>query len=396
MLRLCFVLTLLTFAGACTGPESVAPIVASGAEPATRYLWVTRWDYRTDADVERIVREADEAGFDALVFQVRGAASTLYPSQLEPRAPELAGMPADHDPLEVAVHEARARGLELHAWINCVPSWWGSVPPEDSSHVYHAHPEWHWYDQRGERQAFSEDFYVSLNPCLPAVREHVIGVCEELVTRYALDGLHLDYIRFPQEPPATPRGSGSDWPRDARTLELYRADTGLAPDDDQAAWSAWRAEQVTELVRGIRGMLDSAAPLTALSAAVGSEPEYALEAYHQDIGAWIEEGLLDLVLPMNYSSDVALFSGRMERWQARADDVEIVMGVMVKGDSGTRGEELELAAAAYGRIAVFAYHELFDSRNEILTTQDAEASAERAARRAALLPLGRTVEPQGE
>jgi uncharacterized lipoprotein YddW (UPF0748 family) len=368
---------------ACVAPS--ADTSAPGSEGARRFLWVTRWDYRTDEDVVRLVREADESGFDALVFQVRGAASTFYPSALEPRAEELAGMPADHDPLRTAVREARARGLELHAWINCVPSWWGSTPPEARDHVYHTHPEWHWYDQRGDRQAFSEDFYVSLNPCLPEVREHVVAVCEELVTGYDLDGLHLDYIRFPKEPPATPRGSGSDWPRDARTLELYREATGLAPDDDPQRWSDWRADQVTELVRGIRSMIDGRAPGVVLSAAVGSEPEYAVEAYHQDVLAWIGEGLLDLVLPMNYSADTALFVERMERWQAHAADVPVVMGVMVKGEAGVRAEQLRLAGAAYPRIAVFAYHDLFDSRNEVLTTQDEAGHQERAARREVLL-----------
>lgn len=367
---------------ACIAPPDRPEVVTEGAR---RFLWVTRWDYRTDEDVERLVREAAEAGFDALVFQVRGAASTFYPSELEPRAEELAGMPEDHDPLRTAVAEARARGLEVHAWINCVPSWWGSTPPAAPDHVYHTHPEWHWYDQRGDRQAFSEDFYVSLNPCLPEVRDHVIAVCEELVTGYDLDGLHLDYIRFPKEPPATPVGSGSDWPRDERTLGLYREATGLAPDDEPQRWSDWRAEQVTELVRGIRRMMEERAPRVALSAAVGSDPEYALRSYHQDVAAWVDEGLLDLVLPMNYTSDTELFVERMERWQAWTPRVEVVMGVMVKGDRSVRSDQLLLARKAYPRIAVFAYHDLHDSRNEILTTQEEEDRFERLLRRQQLL-----------
>ena len=266
-----------------------------------------------------------------------------------------------------------------------MPSWWGTTPPVAQDHVYHTHPEWHWYDQRGQRQAFSKDFYVSLNPCLPEVRDHVVAVCEELVTRYELDGLHLDYIRFPQEPPATPVGSGSDWPRDARTLELYRAATGLAPDDDARAWDGWRTAQVTALVRAIRAMVDERAPRTALSAAVGSELSHAVEAYHQDAGAWIDEGLIDLVMPMNYTSDTELFAERMARWQGWTDRVEVVMGVMVKGETEVRSEQLRLATRAFPRIAVFAYHDLWDSRNEVLTTQDDDATLERALRRVGLL-----------
>lgn len=375
--------TAVLVAFVCMASCSETPVES---KPAERYLWVTRWDHKTAADVERVVADAAEAGFDALVFQVRGAASTLYPSALEPRAPEVADSPADYDPLRIALAAAHARGLELHAWINCVPSWWGTEPPQDERHVYFTHPEWHWYDQHGQRQEFSERFYVSLNPCLPEVRAHVIAVCEELVTSYALDGLHLDYIRFPNEPPATPKGSGSDWPRDATTLSLYRAATGLEPDEDAESWDAWRADQVSALVRGIRGMIDSRRPRLVLSTAVGSEPAHALAAYHQDVERWIDEGLLDLVLPMNYSSDLALFAERADLWRGREDRVRVAMGVMFNGDPQTRALQLRQASEGFPAIAVFGYHELFESTNTILTTQDEAERDQRAQRRAALLP----------
>jgi uncharacterized lipoprotein YddW (UPF0748 family) len=371
---------------ACAPSCSERVTDAQPREPARRYLWVTRWDCSSAQDVERLVSDAAGAGFDALVFQVRGAASTFYPSEIEPRAPELSGMPAGYDPLRIALDAAHARGLELHAWINCVPSWWGTTPPEDPRHVYNAHPEWHWYDQEGRRQALSERFYVSLNPCLPAVRAHVVAVCEELVTGYELDGLHLDYIRFPNEAPATRKGSGSDWPRDAATLALYRVATGLEPDEDRERWSAWRAEQVTALVRGIRAQTAACAPGLVLSTAVGAEPERALAQHFQDVDAWIDEGLVDLVLPMNYTSDLELFTTRLERWRERAGKTRVAMGVMVKGDPGTRVAVLRLASDSYPALAVFGYHELFDSNNEVLTVQDEGESALRAQRRRALLP----------
>lgn len=383
MTRIHLFLLSLVLAFACAVPVDSEP---ERRDPQ-RYLWVTRWDFRDAADVERLVADAADAGFDALVFQVRGAASTLHPSRLEPRAPEMAGMPEGYDPLRIALEAAHARGLDLHAWINCVPSWWGSEAPLDPEHVYHAHPEWHWYDQRGGRQALSERFYVSLNPCLPEVRAHIVAVCEELVAGYALDGLHLDYIRFPNEPPATPQGSGSDWPRDARTLELYAEATGLAPDDDGARWDAWRAAQVSELVRGIRAVVDARAPELVLSAAVGSVPERALAEHFQDIETWIDEGLVDLVLPMNYTAEPALFAQRLDDWAQRAQRVPVAMGVMAKGDPEARALQLRRAADAFDALVVFGYHELFDSRNEVLTTQDEAASRARAARRARLLPV---------
>ena len=149
-----------------------------------------------------------------------------YDSRFEPWADELGGSDPGYDPLKLACEEAHRCGLELHAWVNVMPAWRGKTPPKNPDQLYNAHPEWFWYDQHGNRQALCS-FYVSLNPCLPEVRKYLVDVFYDLVSRYDVDGLHMDYIRFPNEPPATPKGSGLDYPYDAGTLALYRQDTGL-------------------------------------------------------------------------------------------------------------------------------------------------------------------------
>ncbi|MGE0481604.1 MAG: glycoside hydrolase family 10 protein, partial [Phycisphaerae bacterium] len=161
-----------------------------------RAIWVTRFDYKSEADVQRIIRNCADAGFNQVVFQVRGNANAFYDSKLEPWAVELGGKHPGWDPLAVAVRAARARKVGLHAWVNVMPAWRGTKPPANPEQLYNKRPEWFWYDQHGNRQALS-DFYVSLNPCLPEVREYHVDVFEEIVARYDVDGLHLDYIRFP-------------------------------------------------------------------------------------------------------------------------------------------------------------------------------------------------------
>ncbi len=351
-----------------------------------RAVWVTRWDYRTAEDVREIVRNCDDAGFDTLLFQVRGNATVFYRSSLEPWAEQLGWRDPGFDPLALAIELAHERGMDLHAWVNVVPAWWGSAPPDDPRHLWHTHPEWFWYDQDGERQALCDGFYVSLNPCLPEVRAYLVEVMEELATRYELDGLHLDYIRFPNEHPAIPRGSGLDYPRDARTLTLYRRETGLAPDDDAAAWNRWRAEQVTRLVREIRVALDRAAPDLVVGAAVGPEPERALHHF-QDVETWLREGLLDLVFPMNYTADPDLFARRLADWSARSREARVVMGLMASGGTAElRRDQVREAAATTGDLALFGYHVLFDSRNLVLGAQTTTASRERERLRHTLLP----------
>lgn len=373
--------TALFLACACApAPE------AASAPAALRAIWVTRFDYRTPADVDQIVESCAAAGFDTLLFQVRGNATAFYGSELEPRAIELEGEDPGFDPLARALARSRERGIALHAWINVVPAWWGTEPPRDPAQLVNARPDWLWYDQEGRRQEHSENFYVSLNPCLPEVRAHLAAVVEELLARYALDGLHLDYLRFPNEPPAVL--PGQDFPRDARTLALYREASGLAPDDDRERWDAWRTACITTLLEELRAVQRRVRPGIPLSVAVGPEVAPALR-HHQDYEDWIERGLVDALYPMNYSPDAALFERRLAAWAERATRLPVVMGLRVDAcDDEELARRMRLASESSEGFALFAYSSFFDSRNVAIDRQDEERSAERARRRAALLPLG--------
>ncbi|MAF66995.1 MAG: hypothetical protein CMJ84_15230 [Planctomycetes bacterium] len=374
----------LVVAWLCCLLSACAP-AASASDPApTRAVWITRWDYLTREDVERIVSDCAEAGFDTLLFQVRGNATVFYRSSFEPWAEQLGWRDPGFDPLATALAAARRHGLALHAWVNVVPAWWGPGPPEERAHVVHTHPEWLWFDGNGRRQDYSERFYVSLNPCLPEVREYLVAVLSELLEDYAVDGLHLDYIRFPNEPPAV--RPGQDFPRDVRTLELYRAASGRAPGDDMKAWDAWRAEQVTELVRAVATARDRLRPTAELSAAVGPEAEAAL-SHHQDWRRWITEGLLERVFPMNYTADDERFDARMRVWSAHAADLPVVMGLRVGSIEPARLiERMRRCERSLGGFGVFMYSDFFDCRNTVIDAQPPERSRERAACRAAVLP----------
>lgn len=370
-------------------PTVQAPLPAR-ARPATRALWVTRFDYRTREDVVRAVDAAASAGFDAVLFQVRGNATAFYRSSLEPWAQELGGADPGFDPLQVAIDAARERGIALHAWFNVMPAWWGTDLPSDPKQLWNARKEWLWYDQRGAPQPLSDRFYVSVNPCLPEVRRYLGDVVRDLVARYAIDGLHLDYVRFPNEPPGTPAGSGSDYPRDERTLALYQKATGKAPDDDRKAWDAWRCEQVTAVVRDVARIVREVRPEAELSAAVG--PDLAKALHHfQDVRTWLREGLVDALYPMNYTADPKTFAARLAAWKETAGATPVVMGLRVHDDAGLVRSQIEASSAAFRGWCLFAYSSIFDSPNTAIDEQDPATRKAREARREKLVPLLREV-----
>lgn len=355
---LCTILASPLLLAGCRAPGRVAGFPKR--EPV-RAIWVTRWDYKNPRDIATVMRNCREAGFNTVLFQVRGAGTVFYPSRIEPWAEELGGRDPGFDPLAVACREAHRQGLAIHAWVNVMPAWRGKGPPADRRHVFHRHPEWFLIDAQGRRQPFG--WYQSVNPCLPEVRKYLVAVMHEIVRNYPVDGLHLDYIRFPIEhSPAWPAGAKMpDYPRDPRTLALFRQETGRTPEQAQQLWTQWRNDQVTRLVADIRRMMKDVKPKAGLSAAVGHDPDGHYRKYYQDSRRWMERGLVDAVMPMNYTGSVPEFGKRVERWAELRGRTRVVMGVNLDEQQAEVGRaQIELARRQCRDFVIFAYNALWE------------------------------------
>lgn len=328
---------------------------------APRAIWVTRWDYKTPEDIERIVNDVAGLGLNTILFQVRGEGTVMYRSRYEPWGREFGRRDPGFDPLAVAVAEAHRRGLSLHAWINTMPGWKGKRPPADPRQLYNAHPDWFLYDRRGHRQPLS-DHYVILNPALPEVRDYIAAVCREIIGGYDIDGLHLDYIRFVTDE----SGAGRDYPYDHRTVARYRGSMGLHPDQDPRRWHLWREQQVTAVVREIRGQQRQLKPQIVLTAAVIGDRRKARGESFQDAEAWLNEGLVDAVLPMAYRQTPEEFARLISDWRAHAHGEPVVPGIGIYNHRSDRAsfEQLRMAAQWGDGFALFAYSSLFARSGE--------------------------------
>lgn len=366
-----------------------------------RAVWVTRYDYKTPTDVARIMDNCRSAGFNTVLFQVRGNGTVSYPSRIEPWSQRYDFRDPGYDPLAVAVHEAHRRGLALHAWVNVMPAWSGDGPPPIRNQLYHTRPHWFWYDATGKRQPITHrvgdrtrNWYVSLNPCLPEVRQYLVAVMREIVANYPVDGLHLDYIRFPNEA-VLPGEQVPDYPRDRRTLARFHRVAGATPEAHPAAWNRWRTAQVTQLVAEIQGMVRDVRPEAVLSAAVKTDPRGGLPHF-QDAPSWARDGLVDALYLMNYTPGVEEFAARNAQWTLlpKAKGVTIVPGLTI-GDDPTRTPEasaesarrqIQSAARAHGHFCLFAYSLLFDAAQPPSVRTATQRDPVRAARRQVIIP----------
>ncbi len=291
-------------------PTAPPPDAATDPPGPFRGAWVHLFDdtLKHRAGVTTLVDELADAGANAVIAQVARRHDAYYDSAVLPATAD-PGLEPGFDVLAELTDQAHAAGLEVHAWLSVAPTWHHVYADLDApagwvatSHGRHAPEEARWVTRSVDGE-WSE----YLDPALPAVRDHVAAVVVELVERYPIDGIHLDYVRYESER----HGYHPD------VLARYRAETGAAgtPAPDDADWSAWRRAQTRGLVEHVREALAAAEPDggIVLSAAVitwGDAPgapgtpafaqtRAATEAL-QDWPGWVGDGLVDAVMPMTY------------------------------------------------------------------------------------------------
>ena len=129
------------------------------------------------------------AGINTVLLQTRVRATTIYPSNIEPWDGCLSGKPGrspGYDALQFAIDECHRRGMELHAWVVTIPV-----------------GKWNSYGCQQLRRRFGklimkigEEGY--MNPESSFTADYIAGICEEITKNYDVDGVHLDYIRYPE------------------------------------------------------------------------------------------------------------------------------------------------------------------------------------------------------
>lgn len=297
-----------------------------------RGLWVVRTALVSPESVDRVVDGAASAGFNALFVQVRGRGDAFYRSRLVSRSVLLARQPESFDPLERLMRRARRRGLEVHAWFNVLlTAHFPTRLPAD--HVLAVHPEWVMVPKSVAREGLRtrgrallklvrgasrgdpdvEGYYLS--PSAPGVSEHLEAAVTELLSRYPVDGLHFDFIRYPG-----PHYDHSRW-----ALEGFRRWRGTGtllggPAEDLQAWVRYRRGILNALARRLSAAAREARPGVIVSAAVVPDEAAALNHKFQSWPAWVSRGVLDAVVPMAYTTNSGLFRRQVAAARERAGD----------------------------------------------------------------------------
>ncbi len=350
-------------------------------------LWITRWDYQNPQDIRQAISDAASIGITDVYWQVRGQADAYYPSDLEPWGFELLKYnpnPPSFDPLQIAIDECKSRKLRIHAWVNVMPLWRGKQPPKDRTHIYHTHPEWRLRDENGTVQTL-HDGYVVVNPVLDQVHDHIVGVIRDVVKRYDIDGIHLDYVRYL----ADEVKDSQLMPGDPVSRSLYAKQTGkssVASEIDRVHYKRWIASRITRLVERIEQESISNKRGVRLSAAVWRRPDLASDRYLQDAAQWVRDGSMDTIMPMIYTDKDDQYRSDLASWQAVVEQRRVVPGIGVYKHNQPSQTLYQTAIGDPKRFGVFAYASLFESPNPD-QKKDGESVRLRRAHREALADL---------
>lgn len=296
-----------------------------------RGLWVVRTSMGSQGSIERVIQRALEGNLNALFVQVNGRGEAYYESRFAPKTP---GLQSGFDPLAFCIERAHVAGLQVHAWINAFTVGELGLSEYQEEHVLSQHPEWSLVDQQQvstfdytSEMGRDELVSVMLDPAVEGVKQYVRKIFMEVVTDYNVDGVHFDYIRYP----GRNYGYGTE-ARDAfekltgcDPLDLVkrpealcgettdRVDRKDALEDLSGKWDGFRREQVTEVVRRVYQDVKRTKPGVAVSCAVFPDVDDSYSQRMQDWRGWIQEGTVDFVVPMAYTTSTREFVGQIKK-----------------------------------------------------------------------------------
>ncbi|MBO4452227.1 MAG: family 10 glycosylhydrolase [Bacteroidaceae bacterium] len=232
-----------------------------------------------------ILDRLQQANINVVILQTRIRGSVIYPSDIETWDEAItgkAGRAPSYDPLAFAIDECHRRGMELHAWLVSIPL--GTSQRQRSygtMSVTRHHPTL-------TKTVGGEVFMI---PGQPETADYIASIAREITERYDVDGINLDYIRYPE---SSYRFSDDN---------LYKARSGMTKAD-------WKRENITRIVRRIHDEVKAVKPWVKLSSSpIGKYRNLTryrtggwdcYDGVYQDPQAWLRDNIQDMLFPMMY------------------------------------------------------------------------------------------------
>lgn len=310
-------------------PASPPPVPRPQPKPVaeTRAVWVSD---TAKLDWATATRELQRAGFNTMYVNLASAGAALYPG-----SKVLPSVVSDGpDSIARGIDLAHRAGIAVHAKQIVMFSF--KSPPDFQHKLLHSDRVMRGAD--GKPIVQSGCYWVC--PSNPANREQALAAVGEMLSRYPVDGLQFDYIRFNEEPSCY-------CPRCRHEAAKFAG-----------SFNDWRQNLITEWTRDLSAKARLSRPGLKISAAVFPGLERAREEKAQNWKLWIDRGYLDTICPMNYTPDPRDFEQRCRAVLSLVPRERVVMGIgSWKFDrlEGVIGQIETVRRLGVGGIALFSY-----------------------------------------
>ena len=240
---------------------------------------------RQKQELISILDKLQRANINVVILQTRIRGSVIYPSDIETWDEAItgkAGRAPNYDPLAFAIDECHKRGMELHAWLVSIPL--GTTSRQKSYGVKSV-------TRHHASLCKTVGGEVFMIPAQPGTADYIASIAREIAERYDVDGINLDYIRYPE---AQYRFSDDNF---------YKATSGMTKAD-------WRRENITRIVRRVHEEVKAVKPWIKLSSSPVGKYNHltryssggwdCFNAVYQDPQAWLRDNIQDMLFPMMY------------------------------------------------------------------------------------------------
>ena len=303
------------------------PLVAQAPKYEVRAAWVTAvygldWPRtratspesirKQQAELIEILDKLKAANFNTVLFQTRTRGDVLYRSDIEPFNSILTGQTGGdpgYDPLTFAVAECHKRGMECHAWMV-------AIPLGNRKHVAALGNKSVTKRKSDICVPYKREFF--LNPGHPQTKEYLMSLVREVVERYDVDGVHFDYLRYPEYAPRFPD-----------TYDFRKLGKGRSLNE-------FRRDNITEIVRylykGVKALKPWVKVSTCPVGKYGDTSRYSSRGWNsfgsvfQDAQGWLAEGIQDQLYPMMYFRGNQFYPFALD-WQEASNGRQIIPGL---------------------------------------------------------------------
>jgi len=323
-LHLIMVLALGVFLNACKKsdgptPEPVDPPVQGGApifpKKEVRAVWVaTVWGLDWPQGIYNVQNQKQQyidylekfkaLNINTIYFQVKGMGDAFYNSSYEPWSSSITGtrgVDPGYDVLKFMIDEAHARNIEFHAWMNpyrIATRTAGSAFPALHASVK---PEW----------VLDFPTIRIYNPALPEVRQRLVDIVKETITRYDVDGIHFDDYFYPE---------GETF-SDQADYQKYGAGIGTIQE--------FRRENVNKAIKGVYDEIVATKPGVIFSVSPAPDINKNYNSLYADVKKWNQQGWVDVVIPQLYQeigNQYNDFQLRLAEWTNNSYKAALMVG----------------------------------------------------------------------